>query len=40
MTTALSSALTLRLGIERLIKERVPAVAAIETEGAVDPDWE
>jgi Fe-S cluster biogenesis protein NfuA len=34
------SALTLKLGIERLIKERVPGVTAIETEGAVEPDWD
>ena len=33
------SALTLRLGIERLLKERVPSITAIETEGAVDLDW-
>ena len=34
------SALTLRLGIERLLKERVPEITGIETEGAVDPEWE
>ena len=34
------SALTLRLGIERLLKERVPEIIGIETEGAVDPEWE
>jgi Fe-S cluster biogenesis protein NfuA len=34
------SALTLRLGIERLLKERVPGIIAIETEGAVEPDWD
>jgi Fe-S cluster biogenesis protein NfuA len=34
------SALTLRLGIERLIKQRVPEITAIETEGVADPEWE
>lgn len=34
------SALTLRLGIERLLKERVPDIAAIETEGVADPEWD
>ena len=34
------SALTLRLGIERLLKERVPSITAIETEGVADPEWE
>ncbi len=33
------SALTLKLGIERVVKARVPAVTAIETEGAEMPDW-
>jgi Fe-S cluster biogenesis protein NfuA len=34
------SALTLRLGIERLLKERVPTITAIETEGVADPEWD
>lgn len=34
------SALTVRLGIERLLKERVPGITAIETEGMADPDWD
>ena len=34
------SALTLRLGIERLLKERVPNITAIETEGVADPEWD
>ena len=34
------SALTVRLGIERLLKERVPEISAIETEGVADPEWE
>lgn len=34
------SALTVRLGIERLLKERVPGISAIETEGMADPDWD
>lgn len=34
------STLTLKLGIERLLKERVPAISGIETEGVAPPDWE
>ncbi|MFN8556207.1 MAG: NifU family protein [Dehalococcoidia bacterium] len=34
------SALTLRLGIERLLKERVPSITAIETEGVADLEWD
>lgn len=34
------SALTVRLGIERLLKERVPGITAIETEGMADPEWD
>ena len=34
------SALTVRLGIERLLKERVPEITAIETDGVADPEWE
>ena len=30
------SAMTLRLGIERLIRQRVPEITEIETEGATD----
>ncbi len=33
------SALTMKLGIERLLRERVPEITAIETEGVVDPEW-
>lgn len=33
------SALTLRMGIERLLFERVPGITGVEAEGAVDPDW-
>jgi Fe-S cluster biogenesis protein NfuA len=34
------SALTLKLGIERLLKQRVPAIREILTEGAVPLDWD
>jgi Fe-S cluster biogenesis protein NfuA len=34
------SALTIRLGIERLLKERIPGIRAIETEGVAEPDWD
>ena len=34
------STLTLKLGIERLLMERVPGIRAIETEGLADPDWD
>lgn len=34
------SALTLRLGIERVLKARVPEITAIVTEGAVPLDWD
>ncbi len=34
------SALTLKLGIERLLRARVPEITAIETENVGDPDWE
>ncbi len=34
------STLTLRLGIERLLKDRVPEITSIETEGLAPPDWE
>ena len=33
------STLTLKLGIERLVKERVPEITGIETEGAAEIDW-
>lgn len=33
------SALTLRMGIERLLFERVPGITGVEAEGAVDPEW-
>jgi Fe-S cluster biogenesis protein NfuA len=34
------SALTLKLGIERLLKERVPEITRVEAEGVGDPEWE
>lgn len=34
------STLTLKLGIERLLKERVPEITSIETEGLADPEWD
>lgn len=34
------STLTLRMGIERLIFERVPGVTGVEAEGAVEPVWD
>lgn len=34
------SMLTLRLGIERLLLERVPEVTGVEAEGAVEPAWD
>ena len=33
------SAVTLRLGIERLIQERVPEITGVEAEGAIESDW-
>jgi Fe-S cluster biogenesis protein NfuA len=33
------SALTLRMGIERLLFERVPGITGVEADGAVDPAW-
>jgi Fe-S cluster biogenesis protein NfuA len=34
------SALTLRLGIERILKQRVPEITAVEAEGVVEPNWD
>ncbi len=34
------SALTLRLGIERILKQRVPEIIAVEAEGVVEPNWD
>jgi Fe-S cluster biogenesis protein NfuA len=34
------SAVTLRLGIERLIFERVPEITGVEAEGAVTAPWD
>ncbi len=34
------SALTLRMGIERLLFERVPGISGVEAEGAVEPNWD
>ncbi len=34
------SMLTLKLGIERVVKARVPEITGIETDGAVTPDWD
>jgi Fe-S cluster biogenesis protein NfuA len=34
------STLTLRMGIERLLFERVPGITGVEAEGAVEPVWD
>jgi Fe-S cluster biogenesis protein NfuA len=34
------STLTLRMGIERLLFERVPGITGVEAEGAIEPQWE
>ena len=34
------SGLTFKLGVERLLKERVPELAGIEAEGLVEPRWD
>lgn len=34
------SALTLKLGIERTIKQQVPEVVAVEADNTVEPVWE
>jgi Fe-S cluster biogenesis protein NfuA len=34
------SSLTLKLGIERLLKERLPEVTGVEAEGMVEPAWD
>src|SRR5579883_49392 len=33
------SAITLRLGVERLLKQRVPELTGVEAEGVTQPDW-
>lgn len=33
------SAMTLRMGIQRLIFERVPEITGVEAEGAVEANW-
>jgi len=33
------SAMTVRLGIERLLRERVPEITGVEAEGAGAPNW-
>ena len=33
------STLTLKMGIERLLFERVPGITGVEAEGAVEPEW-
>jgi Fe-S cluster biogenesis protein NfuA len=33
------SAMTLKLGVERLIRQRVPEITAIEAEGVGEPSW-
>jgi len=34
------SALTLRLGIERLLRQRIPELTGVEAEGVVEPSWD
>ena len=34
------STLTLKMGIERLLFERVPGITGVEAEGAVEPEWD
>jgi Fe-S cluster biogenesis protein NfuA len=34
------STLTLRMGIERLLFERVPGITGVEAEGAIEPQWD
>lgn len=34
------STLTLRMGIERLLFERVPGITGVEAEGTVEPEWD
>lgn len=33
------SAMTVRLGIERLLRERVPEITGVEAEGMGEPQW-
>ena len=33
------SAMTVRLGIERLLRERVPEITGVEAEGMGEPNW-
>ncbi len=34
------SSLTFKLGIQRLLKERVPELSGVEAEGVVEPRWD
>jgi Fe-S cluster biogenesis protein NfuA len=34
------SSLTFKLGIQRILKERVPELAGVEAEGVVEPKWD
>ena len=34
------STLTLKMGIERLLFERVPGITGVEAEGAIEPEWD
>ena len=34
------STLTLKMGIERLLFERVSGITGVEAEGAVEPEWD
>lgn len=33
------SMMTVKMGIERLLRERVPEITGVEAEGAVEADW-
>jgi Fe-S cluster biogenesis protein NfuA len=34
------SLLTVKMGIERLLFERVPGITGVETDGVAEPDWD
>jgi Fe-S cluster biogenesis protein NfuA len=34
------SSLTFKLGVERLLKQRVPELAGVEAEGMAEPRWD
>jgi Fe-S cluster biogenesis protein NfuA len=34
------SLLTLKMGIERLLFERVPGITGVEADGAIEPEWD